>query len=576
MIGALLYLQFHSAVNRFQARLRRLKQPKYLVGAIVGALWFYFYFFRWMFIPHRRGGAAALAGGIDPLFFELLAALIFFVIVLLTWLIPGKRAALSFTEAETAFLFPAPVSRTGLIHFKLLRSQWRTLISVLFLALVSNRFGSGRPMLSQLVGWWLILVTFSLHSLGASFARTILFDRGISNWRRRFYVTTILACIVGFVAVWASRTLPPFSPGETIDLAALGHYGRDLLLSGPMPYLLFPFRIVVRPYFAPSGFDLLVALGPALLLMVTLYAWVMLSNVAFEEASIDASRRDAERIAAFRSARAGLPVVRGGGVRAPFSLSPTGPPAVALFWKNLISAGKMFSPRRWIVLAILLVAMPIGLSQAGSGTHALGSAMAAMFAFWAVMLGPQLFRHDFRQDLPVADILKTYPLRGWQVATGELLAPAAILTGVQWLLLILLIGFGSQLPGLSKPLTIAVALSAGLILPALNLITLLIPNAAVLLFPAWFQTGKDAPQGIEASGQRILFALGQLLALAIALILPAAIFAAAFFAIRFFAGPLIAVPVASLGAAAVLGVEAVVGIGFLGRLFDRLDLSAET
>ena len=44
------------------------------------------------------------------------------------------------------------------------------------------------------------------------------------------------------------------------------------------------------------------------------------------------------------------------------------------------------------------------------------------------MIGPQLLRQDFRQDLPLADLLKTYPLRGWQLALGELLAPAAILT----------------------------------------------------------------------------------------------------------------------------------------------------
>jgi hypothetical protein len=31
--------------------------------------------------------------------------------VLLAWMIPHERAALTFTEAEVAFLFPAPVTR---------------------------------------------------------------------------------------------------------------------------------------------------------------------------------------------------------------------------------------------------------------------------------------------------------------------------------------------------------------------------------------------------------------------------------------------------------------------------------
>ena len=52
---------------------------------------------------------------------------------------------------------------------------------------------------------------------------------------------------------------------------------------------------------------------------------------------------------------------------------------------------------------------------------------------------------------------------------------------------------------------------AALILPMLNLITLQIPNAAALLFPAWFQAAKGGAQGIEATGQRLIFMIGQLL-----------------------------------------------------------------
>ncbi len=49
MIAALFYLQYHSFRNRLVRRFKRLKQPKYLVGAIVGGLYFYFYFFRYLF-----------------------------------------------------------------------------------------------------------------------------------------------------------------------------------------------------------------------------------------------------------------------------------------------------------------------------------------------------------------------------------------------------------------------------------------------------------------------------------------------------------------------------------------------
>ena len=46
----------------------------------------------------------------------------------------------AFTEAEVAFLFPAPVPRQVLVHFKLLKSQLRILFSALLFALLSLRF----------------------------------------------------------------------------------------------------------------------------------------------------------------------------------------------------------------------------------------------------------------------------------------------------------------------------------------------------------------------------------------------------------------------------------------------------
>ena len=69
-------------------------------------------------------------------------------------------------------------------------------------------------------------------------------------------------------------------------------------------------------------------------------------------------------------------------------------------------------------------------------------------------------------------------------------------------------------PVKQEALFLAIALGAAVLLPVLDVLLLLIPNAAVLLFPSWIQTGKDSPRGIEATGQRLIFALGQLLVLA--------------------------------------------------------------
>ena len=67
----------------------------------------------------------------------------------------------------------------------------------------------------------------------------------------------------------------------------------------------------------------------------------------------------------------------------------------------------------------------------------------------------------------------------------------------------------------------------------------------------------------------------ELLGLLAALLLPAGAFALAFFVGRPWLAVLVLVPLASLGAALVLSVEAALGLIALGHLFERLDISTE-
>jgi hypothetical protein len=177
----------------------------------------------------------------------------------------------------------------------------------------------------------------------------------------------------------------------------------------------------------------------------------------------------------------------------------------------------------------------------------------------------------------LADLLKTYPLPGWQLALGELLAPAAVLTGIQWFLLIMVLGLFPQLhgAGLGWAGWLGLGFGAALIIPMLNLIVLQIPNAAALAFPAWFQVTKGGAQGIEAMGQRIIFMFGQVLVFAVALIPAAALFAGVFFLAKLLLPIALAIPLASVAAAVILAVEAALGIMLLGWLFGRFDVSAE-
>jgi len=579
MIAALLYLQFHSIKNRLLLRIKRLRQPKYLFGAIVGGIYFYFYFFRYFFgFRGGRGGFVSTATPENLALFESIGALVFLAVILLGWIFGNQRAALSFTEAEVAFLFPAPVSRRGLIHFKLLRSQIAILFTTVLLTLVTNRAG-GHPWI-RAAGWWIILSTLNLHFLGSSFARTMLVDRGISNWQRRLAIFALLLVSIASIFIWAKRTMPAVDFSQFDDFQAIKNYIQHVLASGPAPYLLYPFRLVVRPYLAQNASGFLAALGPALLLMALHYLWVVRSNVAFEEASVEAARRLTEKISAIRSGNLSGSNPKFKGRRAPFLLRPIGPEPIALFWKNLIGTGSGFTPRLWIVLGATLIFVCAILRNAigSSDLLPLIAMITGMLLLWSLLLGPQLLRHDLRKDLALADMLKLYPLRGWQIVLGELLAPAVILTVIQWLLLIFTVMLFSRWPGgglVEWPLRIGVGFGTAIVLPLLNLITLQIPNGAVLLFPGWFQAGKEGAHGIEATGQRLIFLLGSVFVFILALVPAAIVFAVAFLLLKLIFSLLLALPVASIATAAVLAIEAALGMRLLGWLFERFDVCAE-
>jgi hypothetical protein len=578
MNSALFYLQYQTIKNRTVMRIKRLKQPKYLFGAVVGGLYFYWYFFRTFFGTPTRGQPFAQLGSPEnQALFESVGALILLIILLVAWIVPHQRAALTFTEAEIAFLFPAPISRRTLIHFKLLRSQTSILFTTLLLTLVTRRLG-GHAWI-RAVGYWLIFSTLNLHLLGSSFALMRLLDRGISNWQRRLGILGVVLALAGVVVVWAWQTMPAFDPARFTDGQAVKDYVQQVLTTGPALYLLYPVRLVVRPFLAPNPLAFLYALGPALGLMLLHYAWVVRSNVAFEEASVQASQKLAEKLAAVRAGNWQAARKQPKSKRPPFRLQPTGPPAVALLWKNLISAGQAFTLRIWISLAVFALVASMGVTQGsgGSGWRPAVGMIAVMLMAWSLLIGAQLLRQDFRQDLALADLLKTYPLRGWQLALGELLAPAAVLTCIQWLLLIVIIGLFWQSipPGLGRPEWLGLAFGAALIMPMLNLIILQIPNAAALAFPAWFQSAKSGGHGIEATGQRLIFMLGQLVVIAVALLPAVALFAGVFFLVKMLLGTAAALPLAAIAAALVLAVEAAFGVILLGWLFDRFDVSAE-
>lgn len=573
VVGALVYLQVTSVTGRIRARLKRLKQPKYLIGAIAGAAYLYAFVFRHMLAPHRMPTGAP----VPPMLAELAAPLIalgLFLAFAYAWIFPSDRAALRFTEPETAFLFPAPISRRGLVHFSVLRAQLAIFVSVFVMSLLLRRGGAiGANPLRYATALWLMLATVRLHYLGASFVRERLLDVGLHPYWRRAGVLAALAVLVGACVLWARTHVatPDFA-----DPAALRAWIAATLERGPAAVVLAPLRWLSAPLLARDATAFLHALPAALALLAVHYLWVVQSNVAFEEASIALAQRRAERAAAVREGRFRLRTRVAKARKPAFPLGPRGPAAIAFLWKGLIAAGPFWRPRTALIGAVIVfVAMRwLGANPALAGLVKPIGAMALAIAAWGTVVGPMLQQRGLRETLDQLDVLRAMPVRGWQIALGQLATPVTMLVPFQWLLLLAAaLAFAGTVPWLTPTLLGAFALAALVLLPMLCLLMLCVPFAGVLLFPGWSSMGRGG--GIDVMGQRMIFGGVFLLALALSLLPASAVAALLLFLLRGVGGLPVAVVVATLAGAAVLVGEITLMVRWLGARIERFDLSTE-
>ncbi len=588
MIRALLYLRWRSLANRLRVRLLRLKQPKYLVGALVGLGYFYVVFFRHALTGSFGAGGDGWGSRSGPPaeylgWLELIGAWLLLVVVAAVWVLPSRRSALEFSEAEIQFLFPAPITRRGLIRYKLVSWQVGLLLTSVVVSLMSGRLFQGDRGWMAVLGWWVALLLLQLHTLGASFARALLLERQVGQGRRVGFVLGALALVVVLTVVWGRQVLPPLPAWDDLDPAQFGPWLEGVSGHAPLAWLLAPMRWVARLVLTREPGEFVVTLLPVLALMAVHYAWVMRAEVAFEESAVADARAAAERAGRSPGARVSGPARARSRRRGPFPLPPLGPRWVALAWKNLIAAGGVFRERRtlWglflLALACLTGARYVRDTAVGG---AIGS-LATLFLALSVLVGPGAARFDLRLELPgSADTLRALPLRGREVVCGELLAPWIVLTLVQVGLALLM---AALLPddwlqaaeGVDGRRLVLFSVAI-LLAPPLALLGLALQNAAVLLFPAWILSAPGQPRGgFEVMGQMIIVLVGQLFVFVLALLPAVGVGAAAFMILGWAVGPWWAAVPAALVASAALLAEAAALVLLLGWLWDRTDLARE-
>jgi hypothetical protein len=584
MGGAFLYLTICSLRNRIRVRLRRLREPRYLVGLIAGLAYMWFFVFRNAFRSPRNGPdpglIVAMSKAAAPM--EALGGAVLFALAALAWLWPGSRPALLFTRAEVQFLFQAPLTRRQLVHYKLIRSQVGTIfgsaITTLFL-----RPGSAAMGWTTMAGIWIVFSIIGLHNIGISLSRQSVAKAGLAGLAKQWVPFAALIGAIGVLAATVALDWPHLSSLATSREVAAEL--QRLATTGAAGVVLWPFRAIVRVPLSASPAEFWAALPWALLILAANYAWVLQADAAFEEASAARSEQVAERLAAVRAGRLSAPTVRSRPAAqasaTPFALALTGRPETAILWKNLIMVGRYVSLKTLLRLLPLLIMLAVFGSQAShkGGLLPMLAILCLIAVMFTILLGPQMARNDLRQDLAHLSVLKTWPVSGAAIVRGELLAPAVVLTAIVWVLLIagtLLVG-SLQLPdgGLvaAKLHAVSYALAALIVAPGLILAQLVVQNGIAIVFPAWVAIGANRARGIEATGQRLLMMIGNLLALLLSL-LPGAIVGGGLALVIYWTTGVVLVVVPALILSVFMLAECWLAIEALGRVLERTDVSA--
>ncbi|MDA1081203.1 MAG: hypothetical protein O2973_05925 [Gemmatimonadetes bacterium] len=565
-VGTLAYLVTRTFRNRVITMARRLRQPKYALGFAVGVLYFGFI----VFGQTRGGGDGPNLFQNDS--FRALAPLFLVLILAMGWFASGAQSALAFLPAEVALLFPAPVTRRELILYKLAGAQIPVIVNALILAFI---FGGGLQEIPRWLAFaslWTMFATISLHRLGAALVRASLAEHGVAG-AKRTWVSYVIGLTVLAVIILAVVPHQVQLEGASSPIDFMSRF--EQLLSAPaVRAVLYPFALMIAPAFAQTVGEWSLAMIPAIALLAAHLIWVLRSDVAFEEAAVEASAKRQAVIDNVR--RRGISGANEATPKATrtIPLGSTGHPAIAIVWKNLLGLMRTTRPSQFIGILVLPVVAALILGKRSGDPALIVAGVTGMIAMVTFIAGPMTVRNDLRADLLNIESLKTFPLRGRELVLAEVTSSALPLSLFQFVLLgIAAVALQSSQKPLPFGVTIAVVVTLPIALFGLNLCYSTIQNGIAVLFPGWIRLGSEG-QGVGAvdmMGQAILGMMAMLIAFLICLILPALV---AFIVFTMVKPP----AVVAAGFVMVVGSLALVGESYammlgLGRALERLEPS---
>jgi hypothetical protein len=570
VIGTFLTVAFLTLKNKIVQRVRRLREPRYLIGAIAGAAYFWFLLFRRSMGTHSSNPKLIMMKtlAVTPAVADG-ASVILLLLMITAWALPADSGGLEFTETEIAFLFPAPLRRRDVLLYKIVRAQPQALFS----ALVMTVLGWWRNGL--FLGVWAAISVLGVYFTLVSLGRARLRLMHVGFLARLGGVAVILAGLYWIAKNEVSAiNFKTFKNAPQVMNALSVPFHKPLIRT-----ILFIPHLIASAAIPPSFAMLAISVPIVLTLGVVFFFIAAGLNVSFEEASIATSQKKAARQQRVHGQRAGT-FVMFRRAPAPFKLRETGPVETAIIWKNLIALVR--NSIAWVAIFAAMLAFMLALSLWAHDTTtytAIGLMLIFMSSFFP-LLGPNLFANDLRLDMPRLEVLKSYPITGERLIAAEIAAPLLVISILEMLFATsasIMMGMG-EVNRLTKFVATPQFIVAVLLLTIpVCAVQLVIRNAIPVLFPAWAMRSKDEPRGFVMMGQRLVTMAGNILVLGVALIPAAIVFLPSLWiGFRFFAGNPAFVAVATMPAVAVLITEAWMGIKALGAQFEQLDITNES
>jgi hypothetical protein len=552
-----------STRNRIVALGRRLRSPKYAIGAALILLYFWGVFF-----ANPAFGETSDPEGHRRNAVWIIAAMIL-VQLIVVWFASGR--GIGFREADVQILFPRPFSRFQLLAFKWIGTVFATLIGSLVLGLFLVRY-DGLSYPNVALGLWLLQTTLATHGILFGLVQSRMKARGGLPARLRF------------APAWALLAAVPTCAGLAWQASGGVRSWADanvFVQTAPLSYLLAPLEWIAAPIATQTpGAFLVAALFPlAVFLAHALVLWRV--DLSFEDQALELAEKiqniRSQGLGAFRSKKA--LVAKPG---SPWSLAPTGPAWKALVWKNVVSVTRF--PRATLIRVALIVIVMAALfgsvmSKSEGGDLPTRAGFVILFLLgYLSLLGPALVRVDLRIDIPHFDVLKSMPLRGRTLIFGEIMGPVVVLFAIQAVgcvaAAILITEESGQVFGWADKLPALVAALVGFF--ALDFMLLTAENLMALWLPGFVRLGPGLKPGLDQMGQNLLGALIRMFALLIFLIFPVGVgIGVGVGATAASVSPFLAVASGVVVGSAMLLAQSVAMIRLSEGRYERFDITSE-